>query len=145
MLKTCNVVLLSQVIQSRVTVLSNIPEMVSFFAGLPDFDLGLFDFEKNKSTRESSRKVLKEVGERLSSLPEWTGERIKTELLEYGTQAGMKVGTVMWPVRVALSGQQFTPGGAIEIAEILGKEETLRRMRLALERLEKERSTNSAN
>ncbi len=60
----------------------------------------------------------------------------RTELLAYGTQAGMKVGTVMWPVRVALSGQQFTPGGAIEIAEILGKEETLRRMGLALEKLE---------
>jgi glutamyl-tRNA synthetase len=133
--KTCNVVLLSQVIQSRVTVLGNIPEMVSFFGGLGDFDLGLFDFEKNKSTRASSRQVLKEIGERLSGLSEWSGEQIKAELLAYGTQAGMKVGTVMWPVRVALSGQQFTPGGAIEIAEILGKEETLQRMRRALERL----------
>jgi glutamyl-tRNA synthetase len=137
-LKHCNTLLLSQVIQSRVAVLSAIPEMVGFFSGLGDFDLGLFDFEKNKSTKASSRQVLKEVGERLSGLPEWSGERIKAEMLEYGTQAGMKVGTVMWPVRVALSGQQFTPGGAIEIAEILGKDETLARMSHALGRLERQ-------
>jgi glutamyl-tRNA synthetase len=133
--RTCNLVQLSQVIQSRVTVLGNIPEMVSFFGGLPDYDLALFTFEKNKSTRESSMRVLADVGEMFADLEAWTNERIKAVLLGYGTQAGLKVGTVMWPVRVALSGLQFTPGGAIEIAEILGKDETLRRIKLALERL----------
>lgn len=132
----CSVVLLSQVIQSRVNVFSQIPEMVSFFSQLPDFDPNLFHFEKNKSTLQSSLQVLREVGEILSGLSEWNGVQIKQALIDYGSLAGFKVGTVMWPVRVALSGQQFTPGGAIEIAEILGKEETLRRIELSLNRLE---------
>ena len=133
-LKACNMILLSQVIQSRVTVLSNIPAMVSFFGNLPEFNLNLFVFEKNKSTMETSQQVLKELGVRLEELTVWNGDQIKKLLMDYGTQAGLKVGTVMWPLRVALSGQQFTPGGAIEIAEILGKPETLRRIKLALDR-----------
>ena len=127
-------ILLSQVIQSRVTVLSNIPAMVSFFGNLPEFNLNLFVFEKNKSTMETSQQVLKELGVRLEEMTVWNGDQIKKLLMDYGTQAGLKVGTVMWPLRVALSGQQFTPGGAIEIAEILGKPETLRRIKLALDR-----------
>jgi glutamyl-tRNA synthetase len=132
----CDTVLLSRVIQSRVNILSQIPDMVAFFAELSDFDLSLFHFEKNKSTLESSLQVLKETGEVLSDLREWNGDRIKQVVMDYGTKAGLKVGTVMWPIRVALSGQQFTPGGAIEIAEILGKDETLRRIAQSLARLE---------
>ncbi len=136
-LTCCNTYLLSQVIQTRVSVLSHIPTMVTFFGELPDFDLALFNFEKNKSTFASSRQVLSELETVFAGLDEWTGERIKQAMLAYGTEAGLKVGTVMWPVRVALSGQQFTPGGAVEIAEIIGKEEALRRIDLSLERLEK--------
>jgi glutamyl-tRNA synthetase len=131
----CNVEVLSRVIQSRVTILSNIPEMVNFLVNLPDFSLDLFVFEKSKSTLTTSQQVLKELGERLDNLEDWTGEAIKQIFMDYGTQTGMKVGTVMWPARIALSGQQFTPGGAIEIAEILGKKETMRRIKLALERI----------
>ena len=134
--ENCNVLLLSQVIQSRTNVLSQIPQMVSFYDELPSFDLSLFQFDKNKSTLESSLKVLSEAAEVLNALPDWNGEQIKKALIDYGTRAGYKVGTVMWPVRVALSGQQFTPGGAIEIAEILGKTETLRRVKISMERLE---------
>ena len=131
----CNVVLLSEVIQSRVSVLANIPDMVAFFAEMPEFDESLFDFAKNKSTLESSYQVLSDMKTVFSGISEWSGEKIKQALLAYGTQAGLKVGTVMWPVRVALSGQQFTPGGAVEIAEIIGKAETLQRIDLSLERL----------
>ena len=132
---TCNTLRLSQVLQSRTSVLSEIPAAISFLADLPDYDLSLFAQEKSRSTLETSRRVLGEVAPLIESMESWSEDALKSRLQVYIAQAGLKTGTVMWPIRIALSGQVTTPGGATELADILGQAETLRRIRLAFARL----------
>ena len=132
---TCNTLKLSQVLQSRTSVLSEIPAVTGFLADLPDYDLHLFIQEKSRSTLETSRRVLSEVAPLIESMDGWSEDLLKSQLQGYIAQAGLKTSTVMWPIRIALSGQAATPGGATELADILGQAETLRRIRLALTRL----------
>lgn len=128
----CNTTAISRVIQSRVTRLSDIPAMTSFLVAVPSFDLALFEHSKSKSTCESSRQVLNAVIPILKQLEDWNEETIRQVLVSYAEKAALKTGTVMWPVRVALSGLQSTPGGALEIAAILGKMETIHRIESAV-------------
>lgn len=131
--KKCDLAAISFMVQKRVTRLSDLPHMTDFFLKPAAHDPALYVHEKSKSTAESSRSVLQNVGEIFSELELWNEETIRQALTDYGAQAGLKTGTVMWPVRVALTGLSFTPGGAIEIAAILGKKETLKRLKKALE------------
>lgn len=126
---------ISQLIQPRVVRLSDIPELVGFMAELPEYSLELFEHKKSKSTVETSRTVLVAIEPRLRDLPVWDNETLHQQLAGFATEAGLKTGTVMWPLRVALSGLPATPGGATEIAAVLGQEETLRRVARAIERL----------
>lgn len=136
LLRKCDVALTSQVIQPRVTRLTDIPEMTRFLVELPDYNLDLFEHAKSKSSLASSLQVLKTTGERLSKLGDWREETVRQVLMDFAAQASLKTGTVMWPIRVALSGLPMTPGGATEIAAILGKDETLRRVNQAVMRIE---------
>ncbi len=135
--ESCDLELTSRVIQTRVTRLSDIPQMTRFLGQMEPYDPALFQHEKSKSMLDSSRAVLQAMIPLLGSLTEWNEETIRAALINYGAQAGLKTGTVMWPVRVALSGLLTTPGGAIEIAAILDKEEALSRLRAGLALLEK--------
>lgn len=128
---------ISALIQGRVVRLVDIPEMVGFLTSVPEYDSELFIHQKSKSTLESSLLVLGEVATILADLYDWQNEKLVDTLKAFGNDKGLKTGTVMWPVRIALSGQQMTPGGATEIAEIIGKPETLRRIALAIEKLKK--------
>lgn len=127
---------LSELIQIRTENLSDIPALVGFFTELPSYEPGLFAHAKSKSTLESSKQVLQAVLPLFTSIEEWTNENLFTNLKELANSQGLKVGTVMWPIRTALSGQETSPGGATELAAILGKAETLRRVQLGLAKLD---------
>jgi glutamyl-tRNA synthetase len=131
-----NTAAISRMIQPRVTKLSAIPEMTQFLVEVGSYDTALYEHVKSKSTLESSRMVLKEAIGIFAQIDPWNEETIRQALVDYGARANLKTGTVMWPIRVALSGLQFTPGGAIEIAAVLGKAEVNRRIEKSLDRLE---------
>ncbi|NLO12914.1 MAG: glutamate--tRNA ligase [Clostridiales bacterium] len=133
---------LSELMQGRTEVFGRIPDMVRFLAETPDFDKELYLNKKQKSTGESLLPALKLSRDILSPLSPWAEEVLHDALMAGIQEAGMKNGTVLWPLRVAISGQASTPGGAIEIAGILGKEETLRRLGAAIEDLQKQDERN---
>ena len=126
---------LSALIQVRTENLRDIPGLVVFFADLPDYEVSLFSHDKSKSTLESSRLVLEAVQPLFESVENWTNESLFNVLKVFAKEHEMKLGTVMWPIRTALSGQETSPGGATELAAILGKDETMRRIGLGLEKL----------
>lgn len=131
---------ISKIIQPRIDHLDQIEEAVDFFDALPDYDLEMYKHKKMKTTKEIALKSLVQVKEELEKIDEddWNEEMIHSTLLALPKKMEMKNGQVLWPVRTALSGKQFTPGGAIEIAYILGKEEALARIQIGIDRLEKE-------
>ena len=122
------------ILQKRVTQLTQIPEMLDFFAKLPEYEKELFVNKKSKTNLENAPEVLKEATDRLRALPEWTADAIHDCLINMAAENGLKNGTVMWPVRIAAAGKTVTPGGAIEILDILGREETMRRLEIGLEK-----------
>lgn len=127
---------LCRILQPRVEIFSQLPEMVDFLTALDEgYDLELFTNKKSKTDAEVSRAVLAAVIPLLEALPAWTEEALHAALLGYAEAQGMKNGTLLWPVRIALAGKQVTPGGAIEIAFLLGRDEALRRLRLGLAKL----------
>ncbi len=130
-----DVAAISRLIQSRVIRLTDIPQMVEFLLHLPDFPIELFVHEKSKSTIASSIDILKQALPLLQSLETWENLALQESLKAFAQQTGQKTGTVMWPIRIAISGLLNTPGGATEIAEILGREETMLRIGQALTRL----------
>ncbi len=126
---------LAAILQQRVITLTQIPDMIGFFAQLPDYDKDIFANKKSKTTLENTPELLKVATEALSNLDAWNHDAIHDCLVALAEKLQVKNGTVMWPVRIAASGMAVTPGGAIEILDILGKEESLRRLRLGLEKL----------
>ncbi len=122
-------------LQQRTELLTEIPEKVDFFDSLPDYDPALFEHKKSKSDRESARQLLALVIPRLEALESWDDESILTALTALAEEQGVKNAKVMWPVRIAAAGKAVTPGGAVEICRILGREESLRRLRLGLDKL----------
>ena len=108
---------------------------IADFDALPDYDIELYTSKKMKTTPETAREALTAVLPILESLPEWNAEAIHAALFAEIEKLGVKNGWLLYPLRVAVSGKQFTPGGGIELAVVLGREETLRRIRTALEKL----------
>ena len=126
---------LAAILQQRTTKLTDIPEKIDFFAALPEYDKELFVNKKSKTNLENAPVMLKAVYDELSALPSWDHDSIHEALIGLAEKLGVKNGTVMWPARIAVAGKTVTPGGAIEILDILGREESLRRMELGLEKL----------
>lgn len=130
---------IAKLIQPRTDVLTQIEESVDFFDTLHNYDLEMYRHKKMKSTPETALTALKAVKTALENMDDWSSEEaVHDTLMALPKELGMKNGQVLWPVRTALTGKQFTPGGAIEIAWILGKDESLRRIQNGIERLEKE-------
>ena len=125
----------AEILQKRTTQLTQIPEMLDFFAELPEYSKDLFVNKKSKTNLENAPVVLKEAYERLKAMPEWTGTAIHDCLINMAVEKELKNGTVMWPVRIAAAGKTVTPGGAVEILDILGREESLCRLEKGLEKL----------
>lgn len=127
--------ILCRILQPRVEYFADLPERVDFLSKLPDYDIELFTNKKSKTDPEVSAQVLDMVIPALEDLEQWKEDAVHDLLISMAEAKGMKNGTLLWPVRIAMAGKQVTPGGAIEIALLLGKEETLRRLRLGRDKL----------
>ncbi len=117
-------------------ILPDVKELVDFFEALPDYDIALYCHKKMKTNLENSLEILREEYALLADFDNWTLDGLHDKLMEYIAGKGIKNGTGLWPVRTAVSGKQSTPGGAFEIMEILGREESLRRMEIGIQKLE---------
>ncbi len=127
---------ISSLLQVRTEVLGTIPENIAFFGSLPDYDINLFIHAKMKTTPQNSLENLKAAFDRLSGLEEWNEQQIHDTLFALIQEKAVKNGQMLWPVRVALSGRESSPGGAVEIAAIIGKDEALRRLEIGIKKLE---------
>ena len=129
---------IAALLQQRCEVLTEIPEKIDFFDALPDYDLSLYTNKKSKTNSENSLEMLRVLMPRLEQLEDWNDEALHEMLVSLAAELEVKNAKVMWPLRIAASGKAVTPGGAVEICRILGKEETLRRVALGIRRLEAE-------
>ena len=127
---------IADVLHDRTEVLTEIPEQIAFLAELPDYDTAMHVHKKMKTTPEMALHSLTKAVPVLENLTEWTYDSIHSALLGLAKEMEIKNGQMLWPVRTALSGMQYTPGGAFELADILGKEESLRRLNKGIEMLE---------
>ena len=127
---------LASVLQARCEVLSDIPEQVDFIDAVPQYSIDLFVSKKMKTTPESSLKALQAVLPVLEALEDFSAPAIHEALFALIAQMEVKNGWLLWPLRVAVSGKQFTPGGGIELCAVLGREESLKRIRQAIAKLE---------
>ena len=119
---------LAELMQGRTEVFNLVPDMVRFLKELPDYDSAIYINKKAKTNREVCLKALKLLKPVLENATEWTEPVLHDVLMVAIAEAGMKNAAALWPLRIAISGQMSTPGGAIEIAYLLGREETLRRI-----------------
>ncbi|MBC5716643.1 glutamate--tRNA ligase [Flintibacter faecis] len=126
---------IAALLQARCEKLTDIPEKVDFFQALPEYDAELFTNKKSKTNAEVSKAMLEAAIPMLRQLPDWTQDAIHDGLVELAAKLEVKNATLMWPVRIAAAGKAVTPGGAVEICRILGREETLKRLELGLEKL----------
>ena len=127
--------LLTRMLQPRTELFQDIPEQIDFIDQLPDYDNSLYRHKKMKTTEENALQALEAILPVLEKLEEWTEDGIHQVLFALIAQLGLKNGQILWPLRVALSGKQFTPGGGIEICALLGKEESIRRLKDGILRL----------
>lgn len=123
-------------VQTRMEILPDVKELVDFFEELPDYDVQMYCHKKMKTNLQNSLEILKEEYEILKDFDDWTLDALHDRLMAYISEKGIKNGTGLWPVRTAVSGKQSTPGGAFEIMEIIGKEESLKRMETGIRKLE---------
>ncbi|HIZ87290.1 MAG TPA: glutamate--tRNA ligase [Candidatus Coprenecus pullistercoris] len=123
---------LATLLQSRITKYSDIPEKIAFLLQMPEYDIDLYIHKKNKSTIETSAVILSRAIECLTALEDWSEESLLASMTDLAGQTGLKLGPLTWPVRIALSGLAATPGGAIDILFLLGKEESLKRLNAGL-------------
>ena len=122
-------------VQTRIEVFPDIPALIDFFEEVPEYDSSMYCHKKMKTTEETALTVLKEVLPVLEAQEDYTNDPLFASLSEFVKEKGYKNGYVMWPLRTAVSGKQMTPAGATEIMEIIGKEETLKRVKAAIEKL----------
>ena len=126
---------IAALLQQRTEVLTDIAPKLDFFDELPEYDAELFVHQKSKSTLESAKTVLEQIVPMFAEITEWKDEEILSAMTKLTETMGVKKSVVMWPVRIGAAGKAVTPGGAVEICRILGKDETLRRLGVALKKL----------
>ena len=126
---------IAALLQQRTEVLTEIPEKLDFFDELPDYGTELFVHKKSKSDEQSSLDVLQKILVVFEALPTWEDASIQNAMVKLAEYMGAKNAKVMWPVRIAAAAKAVTPGGAVEICRILGRDETLRRLRIGVEKL----------
>ena len=124
-------------VKTRIEVFPDIEGHIDFFETLPEYDPQMYVHKKMKTTMESSLKVLTDVLPILEAQEDYSNDALYAALSAYVSETGVKTGFVMWPIRTAVSGKQMTPAGATEIMEVLGKEESLKRIKAGIELLSK--------
>ncbi len=133
--KQYNLIKISELLHSRCEVLSEIPEMIDFIDELPEYSIDMYVHKKMKTNYENSLVSLEKVLPKLEQIQQWSFDAVQDVCMGTVAELGVKNGVVLWPVRTAVSGKQFTPGGAFEIAEIIGKDETIKRIKIGIEKL----------
>ena len=134
--KEINKTLLSQMLKTRTEIFKNIPEQIDFIDNLPEYNSDLYVHKKMKTNEENSLEVLKQILPVLEQLENWSQNSIHDVMFKLIEKLSLKNGRVLWPLRVALSGKSFTPGGGIELAALLGKDESIFRIKKGIEKLE---------
>ena len=119
---------IAKLLHGRVEFLGEIPEKIDWIVSLPEYDLALFDNKKNKTDREVAKTLLPEIKAWLEEIDDFSNDNLFTALSEKAKEKGVKSGSVFWIMRIAITGMAVTPGGATEIAELLGKTETIARI-----------------
>ncbi len=130
--------LLASLLQPRCEILGDIPEQLDFIDTLPDYSTELFVSKKMKTNQETSLAVLREILPVLEGLEDFSDTGVHSAMFALIEKLGCKNGYLLWPLRIAVSGKQFTPGGGTEIAAILGKDESIARIKAAIAKLENE-------
>ena len=126
---------IAKLVKTRIEIFPDIREHIDFFEELPEYDVAMYTHKKMKTNAETSLEVLTEILPRLEVQEDYSNDALYALLCDYVAEKGCKNGYVMWPIRTAVSGKQMTPGGATEIMEILGKEESIARIRKGIELL----------
>jgi glutamyl-tRNA synthetase len=124
-------------VKTRIEIWPDIEPMVDFFNELPEYDTAIYTHKKMKTNEETSLAVLKEVLPLLEAHDDYTNDSLYALLTDYIKSHEYKNGYVLWPVRIAVSGKEMTPCGATELMEVIGKEETIKRIKKGIELLEK--------
>jgi len=127
---------LAEWVKTRIEVFSDIKELIDFVDELPEYDIEMYTHKKMKTNAESSLLVLKDILPILEEQEDFSNDALYTSLLKYVEEKGYKNGYVLWPVRTAVSGKQMTPAGATELMELFGKEETIKRIKAGIVKLE---------
>ncbi len=127
---------IAALVKTRIEIFPDIREHIDFFEELPEYDTSMYCHKKMKTNEETSLEVLRETLPLLERQEDYSNDALYNTLKSYVDEKGVKIGYVMWPLRTAVSGKQSTPGGATEIMEVLGKEESLARIRKGIEKLE---------
>lgn len=127
---------IADLVKTRIEIFPDINDMIDFFEELPDYDVAMYTHKKMKTNSENSLEVLKDVLPLFEASDDYSKEGVEKLLMDYIHGRGIKNGLGLWPVRTALSGKQSTPGGAYEIAQIIGKEETISRIKVGISKLE---------
>ena len=128
---------IAALLQQRTEVLTDIPEKLDFFDALPDYDTALYVHKKSKTDEAGSLETLGKMLPVFEAIEDWNDESILAAMTGMAEACGCKNAKIMWPVRIAVAGKAVTPGGAVELCRILGKDETLRRIRVGIEKLSK--------
>ena len=134
--KDYNLKKIAKMVQTRIEIFPDIREHIDFFEELPEYDTSMYTHKKMKTNAETSLEVLTEILPILEKQDDYSNDALYATLLKYVEEKGCKNGYVMWPIRTAVSGKQMTPGGATELMEVLGKEESLNRIRKGIELLQ---------
>ena len=127
--------LLAEVLQPRTEIFTDIPSQVDFIDALPEYDTAMYCHKKMKTDEQTSLVALKEALPVLKEISDWTVDNIHNALFGLVEKMGVKNGYILWPVRTAVSGKQFTPGGAVELCYLIGKEDTVARIEKGIEKL----------
>ncbi len=126
---------IARLVQTRIEIFPDIADHIDFFESLPEYDIAMYTHKKMKTNAETSLHVLREILPVLETQEDYSNDALYTAISAFIKEKGYKNGYVLWPIRTAVSGKQMTPGGATEIMEILGKEESLYRIHKGIEQL----------
>lgn len=134
-IKDCKLDKIAELVKTRIETFPDICDLIDFFEEVPEYDISMYTHKKMKTNAQTSLEVLKEMLPRLEAQEDFSNGALYTLLVDFVKEKGCKNGYVMWPLRTAVSGKQMTPGGATEIMEIIGKEETIQRVQNAIQKL----------
>lgn len=133
--KDLDLKMIADLVKTRIETLVDVKEIIDFFEELPDYDTAMYTHKKMKTNEEISLEILKEQLPILEALEDYSIPSIEKTVMEFITNKGIKNGMGLWPLRTAVSGKQSTPGGAYEIMNIIGKEESIHRIKVAIDKL----------